>query len=122
MKTSFDYDTEEFTFDFLMPLDGKTFRIQACAMFDEILANEPPFQNPSPEYIDVYMAKLIDVKTDELTESNVYKNQELLKIISDTLTKRLITNASKNWVATDAPRIFIDQWEEASWEIAQKYL
>lgn len=121
MKTSFDYDTEEFTFVFLMPLNGKTFRVEACANLQEIMTDEAIFRPPLPEYIDVYMAKLTDAVTGELTESNVYKNQELLKVISETLTKRLITNASKTWFVTDAPRIFLDQWEEATWEMAQKY-
>ena len=52
-------------------------------------------------------------KTNELTESNVYQNKDLLKIVSDKLTQRLITNASKTWFVTDAPRLFLEQFDNS---------
>jgi hypothetical protein len=107
MKSIYNTDTEEFTFNFLMGIDGATYRIEAVACQDDILISD----SCKPEYIDVYMAKLVNEKTNELTESNVYKNTDLLKIVSDKITERLITNASKTWFVTDAPRIFREQFD-----------
>ena len=107
MKSIYNTDTEEFTFNFLMGIDGATYRIEAVACQDDILLSE----QYRPEYIDVYMAKLTNEKTGELTESNVYKNTDLLKVVSDKLTERLITNASKTWFVTDAPRLFLEQFD-----------
>lgn len=107
MKSLYNTDTEEFTFNFITCIEGKAYRVEAVACQDDILLSE----QYRPEYIDVYMAKLTEEKTGELTESNIYKNQDLLKVVSDVLTKRLITNASKTWFATDAPRLFLEQFD-----------
>jgi hypothetical protein len=107
MKSIYNTDTEEFTFNFIMCIEGKSYRVEAVACQDDILIND----SCKPEYIDVYMAKLIREKTNELTESNVYKNTDLLDVVSKKITERLITNASKTWVVTDAPRIFREQFD-----------
>jgi hypothetical protein len=107
MKSLYNTDTKEFTFNFIMCIEGKAYRVEAIACEDDIMVND----NYRPEYIDVYMAKLTNEKTNELTESNVYQNKDLLKIVSDKLTERLITNASKTWFVTDAPRIFLEQFD-----------
>lgn len=107
MKSLYNTDTEEFTFTFIMCIEGKSYRVEAIACQDDIMVNG----EYRPEYIDVYMAKLTHEKTGELTESNVYKNKDLLKVVSDMLTERLITNASKTWFVTDAPRLFLEQFD-----------
>jgi|13_taG_2_1085334.scaffolds.fasta_scaffold01527_16 hypothetical protein len=107
MKSLYNTDTKEFTFNFIMCIEGKAYRVEAIACEDDIMLSE----QYRPEYIDVYMAKLTHEKTGELTESNVYKNENLLKVVSDMLTKRLITNASKTWFVTDAPRLFLEQFD-----------
>jgi hypothetical protein len=107
MKSIYNTDTEEFTFNFLMSIEGATYRIEAVACQDDILLSE----QYRPEYIDVYMAKLINDKTGEFIESSIYKNTDLLKVVSDKLTERLITNASKTWFVTDAPRLFREQFD-----------
>lgn len=116
MKTLFNYNAEEFIFDFLMPLKGETLRVEATASFEEVLTDEAIFRTALPEYIDVYMAKLANEKTGKLIESNTYQNAELLKVVSDTLTERLINNSFAN-----ESRVFLDQWHEASYELAHKY-
>jgi hypothetical protein len=105
MKSLYNTDTQEFTFNFIMGIDGTSYRVEAVACQDDILLND----QYRAEYIDVYMAKLTEEKTGELTESNTYKNTDLLKVVSDKLTERLITNASKTWFVTDAPRLFLEQ-------------
>jgi len=107
MKSLYNTDTEEFTFNFIMCIEGKSYRVEAVACQDDILLSD----QYRPEYIDAYMAKLTNEKTNELTESNVYKNTDLLKVVSDKLTERLITNASKTWFVTDAPRLFLEQFD-----------
>jgi hypothetical protein len=107
MKSLHNTDTEEFTFNFIMGIEGKSYRVEAVACQDDILLSS----QYRPEYIDAYMAKLTNEKTGELTESNIYKNTDLLKVVSDKLTERLITNASKTWFVTDAPRIFLEQFD-----------
>jgi len=109
MKSLYNTDTEEFTFNFIMSIEGKAYRVEAVACQDDMLLSE----QYRPEYIDVYMAKLTNEKTGELTESNIYKNTDLLKAVSDKLTERLITNASKTWFVTDAPRLFIEQFDSS---------
>mgnify|MGYP001567396849 FL=1 len=109
MKSLYNTDTKEFTFNFIMCIEGKAYRVEAIACEDDIMLSE----QYRPEYIDVYMAKLTHEKTGELTESNVYKNKDLLKVVSDMLTKRLITNASKTWFVTDAPRLFLEQFDNS---------
>lgn len=119
MKTSFDYHTEEFTFEFLMPLNGKTARIKAYANLDEITVRERVWhtEDTRPVYIDVYKAfidgKYTEFKFEEIISQSDKDSNETLRLISEKLTERLITNVAKNWVATDAPRIFRDQWEDA---------
>ena len=103
MKSIYNTDTEEFTFNFLMGIDGATYRIEAVACQDDILISD----SCKPEYIDVYMAKIVNEKTNEIVESTT----DLLKIVSDKITERLITNASKTWFVTDAPRIFREQFD-----------
>jgi hypothetical protein len=107
MKSLYNTDTEEFTFNFIMGIEGEAYRVEAVACQDDILLSE----QYRPEYIDVYMAKLTNEKTGELTESSIYKNTDLLKVVSDKLTERLITNASRTWFVTDAPRLFIEQFD-----------
>ncbi len=92
-----------------MCIEGKAYRVEAIACEDDIMLSE----QYRPEYIDVYMAKLTNEKTNELTESNVYQNKDLLKVVSDKLTERLITNASKTWFVTDAPRLFLEQFDNS---------
>ena len=103
MKSIYNTDTEEFTFNFLMGIDGATYRIEAVACQDDILISD----SCKPEYIDVYMAKIVNENTNEIVESTT----DLLKIVSDKITERLITNASKTWFVTDAPRIFREQFD-----------
>jgi len=107
MKSTYNTDTEEFTFNFLMGINGTTYRVEAVACQDDILIND----SYKPEYIDVYMAKLVNEQTNELTESNIYKNTDLLDVVSKKITERLITNASKTWFVTDAPRLFREQFD-----------
>ena len=106
MKSRYDTEAQEFTFNFLMGIDGTTYRVEAVACQDDILISD----SCKPEYIDVYMAKLVNEQTNELTESHVYKNTDLLDVVSKKITERLITNASKTWFVTDAPRIFREQF------------
>lgn len=103
MKSIYNTDTEEFTFNFLMGIDGATYRIEAVACQDDILISD----SCKPQYIDVYMAKIVNENTNEIVESTT----DLLKIVSDKITERLITNASKTWFVTDAPRIFREQFD-----------
>lgn len=103
MKSIYNTDTEEFTFNFLMGIDGVTYRIEAVACQDDILISD----SCKPEYIDAYKAKIVNEKTNEIVESTT----DLLKIVSDKITERLITNASKTWFVTDAPRIFREQFD-----------
>ena len=107
MKSNYNTETEEFTFNFLMGINGITYKVEAVACQDDILKND----SCQPEYIDVYMAKLVNEQTNELTESNIYKNTELLDVVSKKITERLITNARKTWFMTDAPRIFREQFD-----------
>lgn len=107
MKSLYNTNTKEFTFNFIMCIEGKAYRVEAIACEDDIMVND----NYRPEYIDAYMAKLTDEKTNELTESNAYQNKDLLKVVSDKITERLITNAGKTWFATDAPRLFLEQFD-----------
>ena len=109
MKSLYNTETKEFTFNVIMCIEGTAFRIEAIACEDDIMLSD----QYRPEYIDVYMAKLTNEKTNELTESNVYQNKDLLKIVSDKLTQRLITNASKTWFVTDAPRLFLEQFDNS---------
>jgi hypothetical protein len=107
MKSIYNTDTEEFTFNFLMGISGTTYRVEAVACQDDILIND----SYKPEYIDVYMAKLVNEQTNELTESNIYENTDLLDVVSKKITERLITNTSKTWFVTDAPRLFREQFD-----------
>ena len=109
MKSLYNTDTKEFTFSVIRCIEGKAYRVEAIACEDDIMLSE----QYRPEYIDVYMAKLTNEKTNELTESNVYQNKDLLKVVSDKLTERLITNASKTWFVTDAPRLFLEQFDNS---------
>ena len=118
METKYNYENQEIEFQFLMNLEGMTCKIEAFADVDEIMTEENIFRGTEkPEYIDVYKANVFCAKTERKLFSisaNPTKEQDvILRAISDKLTERLIKNASRTWFATDAPRLFREEFDKA---------